>query len=163
MADEVIAGQSFIYNASFRTAGPSSNPALALQIAGNVAQQVSGMQVSIEQAGDTSFILRIVSTMNRARVADIRYDLDAATQMVCRAMNAAYVNSNLVRDQASPPATQPSGGGGRQQDQDSEPPKPPGENPQFIKDLARSLNVTESTAWLIALGAPLALLLMVKK
>lgn len=164
MADEVQGGQAFTYAAGFRTA-TAPYPTQALEIAGNVAQQVAGRMVAnIEQAGDTSFVLSIVSPVNRARVADIKYDLDQATQMVCRALNAAYVSSNLVADTSSVPTGpgQPTGGGGAGAGNPNLPP-PPGTQPSFIAGLAKSLGVSESNAWLILFGGIGAVVLMMKK
>lgn len=162
MADEVKAGDVFGYAATFTAQMTTSTT--ALEAAGNTASRATGMAMNagIAQAGGNSFELEVTSLIDRARVADIKYNLDLAANDVLDGYLGRLSNSSLsvISAPRTPGQVATTPGGGSQ---NTNQPTTPGSSPQFIKDLAASLKVSESTAWLILFGSIGAVVMMVKK
>jgi hypothetical protein len=153
MADEIYGGDILSYTVTgFGAPLPGTWEAIRQAV---VSRSGSFGSVIDSAAGDYSFSVRLRSNVNRARMADLKGDLDRITDSVTGQDHSSVLDfySQVPRmNMPIIPGVTP-----------NVPPPPPGAQPSFIAGLAKSLGVSESNAWLILLGGIGAVVLMMKK
>lgn len=151
MADEVKAGDVLSYTASgFSAPLAGTWDALRLYVTSHLP---GGLALVDSAAGDYSFSVRVRATTDRARLADIKGNLDAVLAQMAGQSYSTQLDfvSQVSRDRQPPVTTPPTTT------------TTPAGSTSFISGIAKSMGVSESNAWLLVLGGAAALLLMVKK